>query len=175
METKSIFRRSLFEGGSIVIIGLALGLVYNAVSPRGIDLIRKQRQLTWSSDTSQQEAPKDSPRPMLVNVDEAYKIYQEGNGIFIDARHDDEFNEGHIKGAICIPLKKLEATPSLVQNIPKDRLIVTYCSGVECEQSIDLGEKLASMGFTKVKIFFSGWLDWQQRKLPIESGPKENL
>ncbi|MEK6569794.1 MAG: rhodanese-like domain-containing protein [Bacteroidota bacterium] len=175
MNAKPAFRRSLLEAGSIVLIGLGLGLAYNTFSSRGIDLVRKERQLVWSSDTTRTNTPENPSRATLINIDEAYKIFREGNAIFVDARHEEEFKEGHIKGAISLPLKKLEGNPDLVQGISKDKLIVTYCSGVECELSIDIGEKLASMGFTNVKIFFSGWLDWQKRNLPAETGSKENL
>ena len=175
MNTKPAFKRSLLEAGSIVLIGLGLGLAYNTFSSRGIDLVRKERQLVWSPSSSPRDTSQTSPRPTLINFDEAYRAYQEGRAIFIDARHEEEFKEGHIRGAVSLPLKKLEANPNLVQGIAKDTLIVTYCSGVECELSIDLGEKLVSMGFTNVKIFFSGWLDWQKRNLPAETGSKENL
>lgn len=175
MNGQPAFKRSVYEALSIILLGVVLGLVYNGVSGSGIDLVRKERQLAWSSDTTRQAAAQESPRPFLIAVDEAYKIFQEGNALFVDARHDDEYKEGHIKGAISLPLKKLEANPGLLQSIAKDKLIVTYCGGVECELSIDLGEKLASMGFTNVKIFFSGWLDWQHRNLPIETGTKESL
>jgi rhodanese-related sulfurtransferase len=147
-----------------------LGVVYNAVSPRGIDLIRKDQGLAWSSDATRNATPSTSPRPTFINVDQAIKIFQRGDGLFIDARHEDEFNEGHIKGAISLPLSRLEAHPDLVRGLPKDTLIVTYCSGEECALSIDLGERLALLGFTNVKVFFSGWLEWEKRNLPIETG-----
>jgi rhodanese-related sulfurtransferase len=165
-------KRSLREAGFIVLSAVILGLVYNAVSPSGVDLIRKERPLAWSSDTVQHAASSTSPRPTFINVGEAVKIFQRGDGLFIDARHEDEFNEAHIKGAISLPLSKLEAHPDLVRGLPKDTLIVTYCSGEECALSIDLGERLALLGFTNVKVFFSGWLEWEKRNLPIETGAK---
>jgi rhodanese-related sulfurtransferase len=174
MADKPTLKRSLREASLIVLFGVILGLLYNAVSPRRIDLVRKERALVWSVDVSRHSASSDSPRPTFINIDEALKTFQQGNGLFIDARHEDEFDAGHIKGAISLPLKTLETNPALIQGLAKDTLIVTYCSGEECALSIDLGEKLASMGFTNVKVFFSGWLEWQKRNLPIEIGTKGN-
>lgn len=174
MKIQSTFKRSLREAGALVLMGIVLGLVYNAVSGRGIAFLRKEQQLAWSSDASQttQHSMTSNPaQPLLITVDEASKIFEEGTALFIDSRPEEEFQEGRIKGAISLPLKKLEENPALFQDIPKDKLIVTYCSGVECDLSIDLGQKLASMGFTNVKIFFAGWNDWVQRGLPIETGP----
>jgi rhodanese-related sulfurtransferase len=172
MAERFRLKRSLREAGFIVLLAVLVGFVYNAVSPRGIDLIRKERPLAWSSDASGHATPSTSSRPTFIDIDQAVKIFQRGDGLFIDARHEDEFNEGHIKGAVSLPLSKLEAHPDLVRGLPKDTLIVTYCSGEECALSIDLGERLALLGFTNVKVFFSGWLDWKKRNLPIETGPK---
>jgi rhodanese-related sulfurtransferase len=166
-------KRSLREASFIVLSSVILGLVYNAVSPRGIDLIRKEKPLSWSIDRSRHAAPSTSPRPTFINVDEAVKIFQRGDGLFIDARHEDEFSEGHIKGAISLPLSTLEAHPDLVRGLPKDTLIVTYCSGEQCALSIDLGERLALLGFANVKVFFSGWPEWEKRNLPIETAAHE--
>jgi len=168
-------KRSLREAGFILFAGVLLGFVYNAVSPRGIDLVRKDQAFAWSTDANRHSARSDSSRLLFINLDEALKIFRQGNGLFIDARHEDEFNEGHIKGAISLPLRTLETNPALIQGLAKDTLIVTYCSGERCALSIDLGERLASMGFTNVKVFLSGWLEWQKRNLPVEIGPRGNL
>jgi rhodanese-related sulfurtransferase len=174
MADRQTLKRSMSEAGLIALSAAVLGLVYNSVSPRGIDLIRKDQPLVWSTDTSRHSTASNSHRPTFIDADEAVKIFQRGNALFIDARHEDEFNEGHIKGAISLPLRTLETNPALVQGFGKDTLVVTYCSGERCALSIDLGERLASMGFTNVKVFFSGWLECQKRNLPNETGPRGN-
>jgi rhodanese-related sulfurtransferase len=171
MTERPKLRRSLREATLIFLLGVTLGLVFNAASPRGIDLLRHEQQSMSFADTSQQSATRHSPRPTFIDLEEALTIFQQRNGLFIDVRHEEEFNEGHIKGAISLPLKRLETNRDLLRGIPKDTLIVTYCSGEQCAQSIDLGERLALLGFTNVKVFFSGWLQWQKRDLPIETGP----
>jgi rhodanese-related sulfurtransferase len=172
MAERFSLKRSLREAGFIVLSAVILGLVYNAVSTRGINLIRKEQRPAWLSDASRNATPSTPARPTFINVDEAVKIFQRGDGLFIDARHEDEFDEGHIKGAISLPLSRLEAHPDLIRGLPKDTLIVTYCSGEQCALSIDLGERLALLGFRNVKVFFSGWLEWKKRNLPIETVDK---
>jgi rhodanese-related sulfurtransferase len=174
MADKLTLKRSLREAGSIVLIAVILGLLFNAISPRGVNFVRKEQPLVWPSNTSRHLTSPNSPRPIFIDIGEALKIFDKGIGLFIDARHEDEFNEGHIKGAISLPLRTLEANPTLIQGLAKDTLIVTYCSGEQCALSIDLGEKLASMGFTNVRVFFAGWLEWQKRNLPIDVGTKGN-
>ncbi len=175
MNPHNSFKKTLSEALSIVLIALVLGLVYNSLSCRGIALIREVKKISLSFDTTKVSSIEDYAVPMLITLDDAYKIYREGQGVFMDTRDDEDFVEGHIKGAISLPLQNLEKNPALVRDIPKDKLIVTYCSGVECALSIDLAKKLASMGFTNVKVFFAGWPEWHDKKLPAETGPKDNL
>ena len=77
--------------------------------------------------------------------------------IIIDARTEEEFAEGHIKGAILIPEYEIaEKAPSLIPQ--KDALILVYCrSG---RRSKIASEELVKLGYTNVKEF-GGIIDWQ--------------
>ena len=48
--------------------------------------------------------------------------------VIIDSRSTQQFQEGHIKGAISLPLFDLEQDPALPR-VPKDARLVFYCSG----------------------------------------------
>ncbi|MHA2232986.1 MAG: rhodanese-like domain-containing protein, partial [Candidatus Hodarchaeales archaeon] len=51
----------------------------------------------------------------------------------IDVRDSQAFQEGHIQGAVSIPLPELEGqTESL---LPRNKPIVVYCKNAECEMS----------------------------------------
>ena len=77
--------------------------------------------------------------------------------VIIDARTIEEFNEGHIEGAILIP--EYEISERAEDELPdKDRLILVYCrSG---RRSKIASQALADLGFTNVKEF-GGIIDWQ--------------
>ena len=45
--------------------------------------------------------------------------------ILVDVRGLDSYKEGHIKGAISIPVDQVEAR---VKDLPRGKLIATYCS-----------------------------------------------
>ena len=77
--------------------------------------------------------------------------------IIIDARTEEEFNEGHIEGAILIP--EYEIGERAEKELPdKDQLILVYCrSG---RRSKIAAEALADLGYTNVKEF-GGIIDWQ--------------
>lgn len=108
-------------------------------------------------------------KPLAIKIDKAYQLYKQGVK-FIDARMPDEYEEGHIKGAINIPFDGDESYRDILKTISKDELLVTYCSGTECDLSILLGDELFEKGYKRVYIFFGGWNDWVERGYPISKG-----
>ena len=77
--------------------------------------------------------------------------------IILDVREQDEFNEGHIKGAILLPYTEInEKAESILPD--KDKLILVYCrSG---RRSKIAAESLAALGYTNIKEF-GGIIDWK--------------
>lgn len=108
-------------------------------------------------------------KPIAIKIDKAYKLFKQGVK-FIDARMPEEYNEGHIKGAINIPFDGDESYREVLKTINKDEVLVTYCSGTECDLSILLGDELFEKGYKKVYIFFGGWNDWIDKGYPISKG-----
>ena len=93
-----------------------------------------------------------------ISGEEAKRLMDtEKNYIIIDARTIEEFNEGHIEGAILIP--EYEIGERAEKELPcKDQLILVYCrSG---RRSKIAAQALADMGYTNVKEF-GGIIDWQ--------------
>ena len=92
-----------------------------------------------------------------ITAEEAKKIMDSGEEhIVLDTREQDEFDEGHIPGAILIPYTEIEN--QAIELIPdKDKLILVYCrSG---RRSKIAAESLAKLGYTNVKEF-GGIIDW---------------
>ena len=81
----------------------------------------------------------------------------ESGYIIIDARTQEEYDEGHIPGAILIP--EYEIADRAEKEIPdKDQLILVYCrSG---RRSKIAAEELVKLGYTNVKEF-GGIIDWE--------------
>ena len=60
-----------------------------------------------------------------VNVEEAKKLIAEGKAVLIDVRGIDVYKMSHIKGALDVPLNKVESGD--IKDLPKDKRIITYC------------------------------------------------
>jgi len=75
--------------------------------------------------------------------------------ILLDVRTQEEYNQGHIPGAVCLPNEDI--LPDLPVPFDKDAEILVYCrSG---RRSAEAAEKLADMGYTNVADF-GGIQDW---------------
>ena len=93
----------------------------------------------------------------MITPKEAKEIMDSQEGyIVLDVREQEEFDQGHVPGAILIPYTKIEdqADEHLTR---KDQLILVYCrSG---RRSKIAAEALVELGYTNVKEF-GGILDW---------------
>ena len=94
---------------------------------------------------------------MNITAEEAKTIMDSEEGyIILDVREQDEYDAGHIPGAILIPYTQIEAKASEML-ADKDQLILVYCrSG---RRSKIAAEALVELGYTNIKEF-GGILDW---------------
>ena len=156
-----MFRQALRESLLVVLAASVLGFSYTAISEKGYFQQKK------SSSRLRQLA---ALAPAMISLEEAKAFFDSG-AVFLDARHAFEFRQGHIRGAVNVPLNDFEKQQATLAGILTGKTIVTYCDGVECNSSIAMAAKLHGSGYTNVKIFFSGWKDWSSNKLPIETSP----
>jgi ArsR family transcriptional regulator len=84
----------------------------------------------------------------------------------LDVRPADEYNAGHIPGALSIPLKELKLHLS---DLPRDQEIVAYCRGPYCVLSVQAVEMLRAKGFQAVRLE-EGIQDLRAMGFPIAAG-----
>ncbi len=107
-----------------------------------------------------------------INSDIAKRLF-DAKAVFIDARPEDHFAEGHIRGAMNVYAEQWQTMIPELLKIPKDAMIVTYCGGGdECELSHELADHLREIGFTKVTVYHGGIKEWTARNYPVVGTPK---
>ena len=92
-----------------------------------------------------------------ITAEEAKKIMDSGKEhIILDVREQDEFDAGHIPGAVLLPYTEIENKAEVM--LPdKDKQILVYCrSG---RRSKIAAEALVNLGYTNIKEF-GGIIDW---------------
>jgi rhodanese-related sulfurtransferase/DNA-binding transcriptional ArsR family regulator len=83
----------------------------------------------------------------------------------LDVRPREEFEAGHLPGAVNIPMDRLE---SELARLPKKREVVAYCRGPYCLMSFDAVLKLRQRGW-KARRLNEGYPQWKAAGLQIES------
>lgn len=121
----------------------------------------QQPQTSQQAQTNQQAQESGSAAQstgfMHISQDQAKQMMEEEKEfLLVDVRTKEEFEEGHIPGAINLPVEEIgDSQPQLLPN--KDQVLLLYCrSG---RRSQEAANKLANMGYTKV-YEFGGIMDW---------------
>lgn len=85
--------------------------------------------------------------------------------MLLDVRTVKEYAEGHIKGAVLIPVQELEQR---MAEVPKDKQVYVYChSGV---RSVRAANMLVKAGFTRIENVQGGIVAWKDAGYPVEVG-----
>ena len=94
---------------------------------------------------------------MNITAQQAKEIMEQETGyVILDARTQEEFDTGHIPGAILIPYDEVKEKAE-AQLTDKDQLILVYCrSG---RRSKLAAEDLVALGYTNIKEF-GGIINW---------------
>ena len=94
---------------------------------------------------------------MNITAEEAKEIMDTQQGyVILDVRAQEEYDQGHIPGAIVIPHEEItEKAEAVLQD--KNQLILVYCrSGRRSKIAADA---MVELGYTNIKEF-GGILDW---------------
>ena len=190
-------KNTALEFALIGVVGVVIALIGNTVRARGaIDLSKNyffippvevdtapatQGEASDAAkandpETTAPEQPKHSYKE--VDFDAAQTILEDPNtagglNVFIDARGDDDYEEGHIPGALqCIPYEIDVYIDAITDNVLGAEKVIVYCGGGECEDSIYMCRELVEMGVPQeaIHLFPGGWSEWVERGGEIETG-----
>ncbi len=101
--------------------------------------------------------------PVDINAAKTNEIRGRDDVVIVDVREDWEYAEGHVPGAVLIPLGELSAR---LDEIPKDKTVVAVCrSGNRSNQATSF---LRGQGFDNVHNMTGGMNDWQRAGYEVE-------
>ena len=104
---------------------------------------------------------------LTIDVDDANVLVHTDKPLVIDVRPVAQFQEGHISGAINVPLSELGDDVSLLPNNP-DSQILSVCQRGNASLSGVLF--LKSLGYRNVRSITGGTLAWREKGYATESG-----
>jgi rhodanese-related sulfurtransferase len=102
------------------------------------------------------------------------ELYELDVCLFVDARNDKQFEEGHIPGAWRLDPYHSSLYMGDLEPAARDaERIILYCESNDCEDAIFAGRELLEWGIEleKIAIYEGGLEDWEANGGPIEKGP----
>mgnify|MGYP001342328885 FL=1 len=151
----------------IILLSIILGFFrFYFISDDSFTLIKKERIL---ETVDALDLPDILTEPKQIDTQSAHALHIAKGAVFIDARDINDFNEGHISGAINIPYDYYEDYDYIIENLDKTSIYVIYCSGGECSLSIDLADYLFyELDFENILIYDDGFPDWLQNGYDVK-------
>lgn len=130
-------------------------------------LLASLRTVASRLGDAQQAAARFLGEPRVpVSRHELMERVRVGDAVVVDLRPTDEFEAGHIAGAVSIPLADLEAR---LADLPADVEIVAYCRGPYCAMSPQAVALLERAG-RRARRLEDGYPEWRLAGLPIATG-----
>lgn len=102
-----------------------------------------------------------------------YQPYAEARDgiVFLDARSKKLYDAGHIPGArLCHHYRQDEYLPALLDELREADMVIIYCAGGDCEDSIQLATDLVfthGLSQEMIAIYEGGYEEWVNAELAI--------
>jgi len=105
--------------------------------------------------TSRSVAPRIGKVKTLTAAEAKAQLDADEEIVLVDVRTPEEFAEGHIPGAVCIPKETISVGAELPFGVDVKLFLYCHSGG----RSAEVANKLVSMGYTDVTDF-GGIADW---------------
>jgi rhodanese-related sulfurtransferase len=160
---RSFVKDALWQGAAIILLAVVIALGVNYFRQGGLPLLGGRAPASTGPQTSAEWAEP------TISLEEARALFYTDGAVFIDARPEELYRSGHIRGAIDLPPEALDRPlPDSVARLPQDSLIIVYCDGEECPLSKEAAMQLSAMGYSNVQVLLNGWTVWKDAGLPTE-------
>jgi molybdopterin/thiamine biosynthesis adenylyltransferase/rhodanese-related sulfurtransferase len=100
-----------------------------------------------------------------VDATQARELIESGEPLVVDVREQDEWDEGHIPGAVHIPRGFLESRIERAAPDP-EREIILYCASGN--RSAFAAKTLEELGYEDVASLSGGFTDWKRNGYPVQ-------
>jgi rhodanese-related sulfurtransferase len=110
----------------------------------------------------------------IITLTQLQRLLKENRGFLIDARNDEDYNQGHIAKAKNIPALDVDKYFAELVTIPRDTLMLLYCNNADCHLSHLLADFLRDLEFKKIYIYEDGWDGWVKAGMPVDNSKGED-
>jgi len=124
------------------------------------------RKMPIAATGARTNNPANFPR---MSIEDAKKLFANGQAVFIDVRSNEQYTYGHIRGALSIPGSQLIRR---FAEVPPRKTVITYCACSAEQSSGRAAADLIAHGVKNVFALKGGWNDWKNGGHPTAVGPK---
>lgn len=142
---------------------------YRLADERVVDAVAKLREL---AETNLAEVSdlldsylKRRDRLDPIAAEELLGRARDGLVTVIDVRPAEEYRQGHVPGALNVPLDEVEARLS---ELPRNSEVIAYCRGPWCVLSFEAVARLRKAGFAARRLA-DGMPEWRRARLPVST------
>lgn len=189
------------EAVLVALIGAVLAFAANTISPRGLALMRNYFPAGTKSVAGAglpRSAANTNSMPLsaaqllaaqirekglqLVDGGQAAQLFRDPRFerdaiVFIDARDEPHYQEGHIPGAYEFdPYHPEQYFTNVLPVCQTAEQVVVYCNGSDCDDSESAAILLRDVGIANRKLFVyeGGFAEWMTNGLPVETGARKS-
>lgn len=162
----------LRDGGLVTSRKEGQHVYYSLAGPKVFEAWSVMRELTVEQLSAMAQLRRTLQREVRgadveeITLAELVERLGRGDVVLVDVRPSEEYAEGHIRGALSIPLDELE---DRLDVLPDDAEIVAYCRGRYCTLSEKAAEKLKAHDI-EIKTLSVGFPEWEEAGFPVEQG-----
>lgn len=166
VTTASAHLQILRQANLVVTRRQGTRIVYRVAGRDVVDLYARLREVAQSHLPDVEAARRtylgdDGGEP--VTRDQLQELVKAANVLVLDVRPREEYDAGHVPGALSIPLDELAGR---LEEIPDDGQVVAYCRGAYCVLAHDAVRLLAEHGRPAARLA-DGMLEWRLAGLPV--------
>lgn len=160
-EQSIILRQTLWQVPVLILLSGLIAIGVNHLRANSIPLIGD-----WSTGSRVADTKGES---LVIDLEQARVLFEQNAVQFVDARPPSQYAEGHVRGALSLPLQEVDRYfVETADRLESQKTIVTYCDGESCDLSHELALFLKEMGFENVRVLVNGWTVWQEAGLPTD-------
>jgi rhodanese-related sulfurtransferase len=152
-----ILTRAVKEAIVITVVVVIVSMVVNFTRDEGVPLI------------ADPEAFRIQTNAEFIAAGDAEGYFNEGTGIFLDARDERLYAVEHIEGAISMP-STAGAVDEMAYMVPADPVLICYSAEATEREAGVIADKLLEIGFTRVFVLHGGLESWKAEGLPTGKG-----
>ena len=197
-KRRGIIHSVLWEALFVALAGLAFAILANQLSPRGLSLTRNYFPIASGAapsvvravaTTVTNQPPAERLRAelqaaglQLATSNQVIAWFADPRRLtqhilFIDARNEADYRQGHVPGAWMFdPYQPEKYFPTVVPAAQAAEIIVVYCHGGDCDDSLSAATLLQQVGIPgkKISVYGGGFGEWQTLGQPVETGSQNS-